>query len=298
MLSRHILCAVALATGVSAKSLYDVVSSQNSTLSRLGGFLNAHPEILKILNSATNVTFLAPSNEAFSAFLNDEANKGLFEKEDALRSFISYHLLDGTLYGSDFDNAKMFVPTRMDDQAFTNVTGGQVVEASALSGDKVSIYSGLRQSSTLTRTNLNFTGGTIHVIDRVLDIPSDLSTSLVATGLSATQGAMNQAGTDFSTGLNTRKDVTVFAPSNSAFAAIANVATAWDPSTIANILDYHVLDGFVGYSNLLTNNSVARTVNGGSVTCTLHDGSLFVNAARVIEADVIIANGIMHIIDE
>lgn len=39
------------------------------------------------------------------------------------------------------------------------------------------------------------------------------------------------------------------------------------------------------------------TVGGGSVNITVENGAVFVNSARVIVPDVLVANGVVHVID-
>ncbi len=97
--------------------------------------------------------------------------------------------------------------------------------------------------------------------------------------------------------VNGLKDVTIFAPSNAAFGAIGSALGSLSVSQLTSILTYHVVAGTVGYSSLLSNTTL-KTVNGGSVTITIEDGSVFVNSAKVIIPDVLVSNGVVHVIDK
>ena len=68
---------------------------------------------------------------------------------------------------------------------------------------------------------------------------------------------------------------------------------------LASLLEYHVVNGsnFVGYSANLPNGTVLKTRQGGNLTITFASNSLFVNSARVLQEDVLIANGVIHVID-
>ena len=68
---------------------------------------------------------------------------------------------------------------------------------------------------------------------------------------------------------------------------------------LASLLEYHVVNGsnFVGYSANLPNGTVLKSRQGGNLTITFASNSLFVNSARVIQADLLIANGVLHVID-
>lgn len=134
----------------------------------------------------------------------------------------------------------------------------------------------------------------IHIIDTVLTIPASDADTATAAGLTSLAGALTAAGV-VST-VNGLKDVTIFAPSNDAFAAIASTAANLTTAQIASILTYHVVQGTVGYSSLLSNISLT-TVNGAKVTITVAGGNVFVNSAKVILADVLVSNGVVHVID-
>lgn len=142
--------------------------------------------------------------------------------------------------------------------------------------------------------DLNFDGGVIHVIDTVLTIPASVSDTAAAANLTAVAGALTRANlVDTVNGL---KDVTVFAPSNAAFSAIGSATGNLTMEALSGILTYHVVQGTVGYSSMLSNTTL-MTVGGGNVTISIIDGSVFVNSAKVIVPDVLVANGVVHVID-
>lgn len=145
--------------------------------------------------------------------------------------------------------------------------------------------------------DVNFTGGVIHVIDRFLVLPEVPSDTLTTAGLSSLRGALNQ--TDLIEAVDTTPDVTIFAPSNEAFRNIGSALANISNEDLASVLTYHVVNGTVGYSSGLENNTVLTTLNGANLTITIGDeGRIFVNNARVTIADVLVANGVVHVIDE
>lgn len=70
-------------------------------------------------------------------------------------------------------------------------------------------------------------------------------------------------------------------------------------SELSKILDYHVINGtnFVGYSSNLPNGTILKTRQGGNLSITFASNSLFVNSARVLQEDILLSNGVMHVID-
>jgi hypothetical protein len=91
--------------------------------------------------------------------------------------------------------------------------------------------------------------------------------------------------------------LTIFAPNNAAFQNISSALGNLTAEQAATILQYHVIAGTIAYSSTLANGSVP-TLGGGNITITVDDdGAVFINRARVVVADVLIANGVLHILD-
>ncbi len=69
---------------------------------------------------------------------------------------------------------------------------------------------------------------------------------------------------------------------------------------LAKVLDYHIVNGsnFVGYSSNLPNGTVLKSLQGGNLTVTFASNSIFVNSAKVIQQDLLISNGVLHVLDK
>lgn len=94
-------------------------------------------------------------------------------------------------------------------------------------------------------------------------------------------------------------DVTFFMPNSAAaLANITQLASNFTSQEMEAIFQYHIVPGFVGYSTRLTNGMSLKTSEGSSLTVTIQDGDTYINAAKVIESDLIVANGVMHVIDK
>lgn len=300
MLSKLSLIAFASAvlaqTNGTVPSLAEALRS-SSQLTSLSGVL-ALPgleQLVQSLSSAQNVTILAPSNEAFAS-VGNETLGALTANEGLLTALLQYHVLNGTFLSSAITNQSQFVPTLLTNELFTNVTGGQVVEA-VTSGDNVTFFSGLLSNSSVSQADVNFTGGVIHVIDRFLVLPEVVSNTLTTANLSSLRGALN--ATDLLEAVDTTPDVTIFAPSNQAFQDIGSALANLSTEDISSILTYHVVNGTVGYSSGIENGTTLTTLNGANLTITIgEEGRIFVNSARVTIADIIVANGVVHVIDE
>ena len=126
-------------------SLTDALASQNSSLSSLITLLGTQPDLVRALGSLTNITILAPNNDALGRFLNSSSS---VPSADAVTALLSYHVLNGTYYASNITSTPAFVPTLLANETYANVTGGQVVEAMAMN-NSVLFYSGLGENSTV-----------------------------------------------------------------------------------------------------------------------------------------------------
>jgi uncharacterized surface protein with fasciclin (FAS1) repeats len=94
-------------------------------------------------------------------------------------------------------------------------------------------------------------------------------------------------------------NVTFFIPNSAA--ALANATQFAQNATAADLqalFQYHIVPDFVGYSTLLKTGMSLKTMQGTNLTITIQDGEIFVNSAKVIESDFIVANGVMHVIDK
>jgi uncharacterized surface protein with fasciclin (FAS1) repeats len=142
---------------------------------------------------------------------------------------------------------------------------------------------------------MNFSGGAVHMIDSVLIIPQNVSETAIQLNLTAAAGALTSASLVET--VDHLTDVTVFVPNNAAFAAIGSALPNLTMEQLTSILQYHVIQGVVGYSTGLQNGTSLMTVQGNNVTITVDDADVFVNSAKVIVADVLVANGVVHVID-
>ena len=114
-----------------------------------------------------------------------------------------------------------------------------------------------------------------------------LATALQAAGLAET--------------LKTKGPFTVFAPTDEAFSKLpaGTVESLLKPENkekLKAILLYHVVAGDVTAAQV-TKMSSAKTLEGQDVKITVTVGTVMVNNAKVIKANVFATNGVIHVID-
>jgi uncharacterized surface protein with fasciclin (FAS1) repeats len=94
---------------------------------------------------------------------------------------------------------------------------------------------------------------------------------------------------------------TVFAPTDEAFAklpegTVENLLKPENKDQLVAILTYHVVSGKVMASDVVKLDE-AKTVQGGSVNIEVTDGTVTVDGATVVTADIETTNGVIHVID-
>jgi uncharacterized surface protein with fasciclin (FAS1) repeats len=93
----------------------------------------------------------------------------------------------------------------------------------------------------------------------------------------------------------------VFAPTDEAFAklpggTVENLLKPENKEKLQQVLKYHVVPGKVTAKDVVKLKS-AKTVEGGSLAVTASGGSVMLNDAKVVKADVAADNGVIHVID-
>jgi transforming growth factor-beta-induced protein len=144
-----------------------------------------------------------------------------------------------------------------------------------------------------------FNGGVIHVIDSVLTVPPPPSTAVMSSNLTSLMTGLKMAG--LTAPVDSLKDVTIFAPANSAFKAVNAQVSTLTVSQLSTVLQYHVISGTVGYSSLLTTglaNESFPTLAGQTLNIRSEGGKVFVNSAQVTMTDVLVSNGVVHVLDK
>ena len=92
-------------------------------------------------------------------------------------------------------------------------------------------------------------------------------------------------------------ELTLFAPNNAAFGAISAVAANLTVEELAAVLGYHVIAGVVVYSSDVKNGTT-DTVQGSQLTFRVQDNGIFVNDAQVVQPNILVKNGVVHIINK
>lgn len=128
----------------------------------------------------------------------------------------------------------------------------------------------------------------------------DIVDTAVAAGSFKTLVAALQAAGLVDT-LKGKGPYTVFAPTDEAFAklpagTLEDLLKPENKAKLTAILTYHVVPGKVMAAQV-SKMKLAKTVNGESLAISTNGGVVMVDNAKVIKADILCSNGVIHVID-
>ncbi|KAF7192175.1 Fasciclin-like arabinogalactan protein [Pseudocercospora fuligena] len=295
----------------------------------LAALLQTQPELSTLLDLATlagvnetlstssNITIFAPTNEAFEALLQLEVPESEAVRNrnvTTVRALLDNHVFRGYHPSSSIGDVPTFVQSfvtpdqRNDVQPFTSIQGGQY-NGLVKNGNDVNVISGELAVANVTMADIPLGEGiTIHVIDQTLNFGPPLELFLARAEERGLNGALTTAqsagGLNFTlgidgsnSGVSPLSDITVFIPIDEAFENIASVLETADLPTLVDVIEYHFLNNNIVFSPSLSNTSVPPFQGADLTVSVLKDGSIFVNDAKVIFPNVILSNGVAHIID-
>lgn len=124
-----------------------------------------------------------------------------------------------------------------------------------------------------------------------------VETAIAAGSFTTLAKALTEAGLVDT--LKGKGPFTVFAPTDEAFAKLPKgtvEALLKDKKKLTAVLTYHVVAGKVTAADA-AKLTTAKTVNGQSIKISAKHGSLMINGAKVTQADIETANGVIHVID-
>ncbi|QRV90086.1 homoaconitate hydratase [Ceratobasidium sp. AG-Ba] len=242
-------------------------------------------------------TVFAPNNAAFSAVPGDVSSN-----TNRLVSILSYHVVDGHLNASEFaaSPSHTIARTFLNNPEFVTLEGGrsQVIVAERASNGTVTILEATRNTTVVSSTA--YENLIVHVVDRVLAMPDDISDTVEDAGLSSLDGALDS--TDLDDALERAHGITIFAPTNAAFqSALASLGgQAQNNTVISAILANHVINGTSVYSTGLTANSYS-SAGGQAFSFSSNSSGNYVtsgqSSARIVRADIPVENGVVHLIE-
>ena len=268
--------------------------------------------LVDVLSGEGPFTVFAPTEEAFAAALGalGLSAEDLLADTELLTAVLTYHVLPVA--------APAEVVVTLDGQSIATVGGSEV----AISVDDGTV---MVNDATVVTADIGASNGVIHVIDTVLLPPAPEPEDAGAMGEPEDTGEPAEPGTVVEVAvasgafptlvaavqaaglvdvLSGEGPFTVFAPTEEAFAAALGALglsaedLLADTELLTAVLTYHVLPVAAPAEVVVTldGQSIA-TVGGSEVAISVDDGTVMVNDATVVTADIGASNGVIHVID-
>lgn len=250
-------------------------------------------ELLETVAKTDNLTVFAPDNAGFVA-AGITSLDGL-EKED-LTPILTYHVLGAKVLSSQLPADGM-----------ATTLNGEMIYLGYLNQGRVLING----SSEITAVDIKKSNGVIHVINRTMVPPAPNVVEIAVAMSEMTENAEFTvlvsllASPDYSDifdALTSAENVTVFAPTDAAFAEIDNGA-GLSVEDISTVLTYHATLGRV-FSSSLSEGQTIGMLNQQSITVQSISGEDIAlkdstdDNANVLEVNVHGSNGVIHVIDK
>ncbi len=239
--------------------------------------------LLDDLQANTDFTVFAPTNAAFSNLLNTIGQTSIDDiPASVLEQILLYHVVSGEVPSSAVTDGDV---TTLEGTDITLATTGGIT---------------VNGANVVNPFDVEATNGYIHTIDEVL-IPASIlpfvDSVLEPAYFSESFTTLVEAAVKaevVETLLNT-PNLTIFAPTNDAFADAGIVPNDIDASTLASVLTYHVVGAKV-LSNAIPRE--ATTLNTNNLYFSLVTAGNFINGnTEIIAVDIESGSGVVHVIN-
>ncbi|KAJ6437436.1 putative beta-ig-h3 fasciclin [Purpureocillium lavendulum] len=264
---------------------------KNPNLTAFANLLAQYPAFLRSLSNSTNYTIFAPTNAALKASKTSSKLKSRSEKED-LTPGLALLFVDRGESPPALDARAAVLRTKLTDTKYVNL--GRDVSANIISEpdlgsgrQNVTLTSGLGKTASIFLSNIDYKHGVIQEASSVLTPPQPLDRTLQETnGTNFLNALIKEQLLD--TVANSSR-ITVFVPVDSAFRG---------KQVDSSVLQQHILEDFLGYTPALAPDQKHATKGGTSVTISYKQDTCYVNNAKIVRANVITKNGVIHYIDD
>jgi len=271
-----------LASGCLSADVVDTLvnTPKASTLAQLVGKAG----LAGALKGSGPFTIFAPTDTAFSK-VDSATLSDLLTHPDKLAAVLKGHVLSGEVLASSLRNEEIATTLQ-----------GDKIRINIYSHNKVNTVNGVK----ISETDLKADNGVIHFVDDVIMPASVTIRDIIARDpdLSKLNDLIKAAGIEREFLFNPE---TVFAPTNAAIDALRSSDLSklgGDQKRLKETLEYHAIPHTL-FSKGLYNNEYPKSSDSHEDRLHIRVGSsgVSINNAKVIEADKLATNGVVHKID-
>ncbi|PVI03004.1 FAS1 domain-containing protein [Periconia macrospinosa] len=336
MLGSSTTLLLAAALGANAQTLYEAIS-RIPVLSNFTAFYRNNEAFANLYfknESNYPITFLAPDDKAFASYQAQFNTPFTDVPPQQLLDLLQYHTLVSDVTKSKLDEgsaAGLSVPTLLTNGKFNNRSVG-VSMAAKFGGDErasgqvvfikgenagpsskfrlmtrqdsvlqSSVRSGMSSDVNLTVLGDKegvWSGGRFHIVDGLLTPPTLCKDTIRDAGLSNLDNALNR--TKLWDTLDSSKNVTCLGPNDKAFGDAGRPDAKLNETALTGAIMFHTLPE-VTYSDYLKDGQEFKSLQNGTVRVKIEGSgknrTIWFNNARVVDANVLTHNGLVHVLD-
>lgn len=257
-------------------------------------------DLAETLKGSGPYTVFAPTDAAFVAFLQTTPYATLNDvPKEALTQILLNHVVSGSVKSTDLSTG--YIKT--------------LAKGSASSTNNLSMFVNtasnmvkLNGVATVTAADIMASNGVVHVVDKVIGLPTIVTHATANPNFSSLVGALTASGQPNFVGiLSGTGPFTVFAPTNDAFTALNNELAPGGIASVSSanltkVLQYHVANGNVLAASLTEGQMVTTLQTPQKFTIQLAGGAKIKDAnnriSTITATDVQCSNGVIHVVNK
>ncbi|KAI8837923.1 FAS1 domain-containing protein [Chytriomyces cf. hyalinus JEL632] len=287
---KFIPLALAFAHAIHAQSLAEALTQ--AKVSTLASLLASDTAVQTAL-AGFKGTIFAPSDAALAATVTAGFNPA---DMTMLTTVLTYHAVPNTVFPS--------ATQATGDDYLLTAQGSEIMTTFNSTG--VYLTTGATKVAMVNGT-FPFEGGLVHVVDTTLIPPSSVVILAKTAGLTQFVDAVVAAG--LADAVATLKNATILAPTNEAFAAIAEIAKTLTKEQLQQVLLAHVIPGGFAHAAEIAAAKELSSVPTSNAAASLdvkYDGTTVLVSvvgvsgavpSKVVKADILADNILVHVID-
>jgi len=228
--------------------------------------------LIPILEAAGPFTVFAPTNDAF-ARLPDGYFQGLLADTDQLQNLLLGHVVLKQVLSKDLTAPDLFSASG---KLALSIDGVEVIESDMLASN-----------------------GVVHAVSSIISPEFQDITGIISSDRRLSNLIEAAVVSGFVSLTSSRGPITLFAPTNEAFAALPSGLLGdllYDPKQMENILLRHAVLGKLMSSDLASGD--INSINGESTHAEVSDDGITFGGAKVVKLNVFATNGVVHFVDK
>ena len=279
----HVIDAVLLPP-VETNTVFDIIKNSEDHNTLEAAILAAGLD--GALSGDGQLTVFAPTDDAFAALPEGTVEALLADPQGALTQVLLYHVAEGLIPSEEIIDL-------VDEFAYGLMLNNKTVTF-RVNEDGVFI-----NNAKITVVDIAADNGIVHVIDAVLLAPDSTIVDVVRNSQVHTVLESLLDLSEFAEPLEGYGPFTLFAPTDQAINALGSDVISQlldDDGLLEEVLTYHLVGG-LALSSDLNDGQLINTLLGENVKVTINAEGVFINNAKVIIADILTDNGVVHVID-